>query len=182
MSSGLIILDLFALKKETEWSIFLILIVNHCIIQSQIFQVIKKMVTLTTQQRGFIQMVANALRRYSSLSSNVRLYIGCQFALESDYGRSRIACRNLNYCGMKVPLMRISTAVNKGCNESVGDFAKFNSIADCILDYILLLQYNKITLQAQRDLKEFRDFLIRIKYCPEPTYIERINSIYSLML
>lgn len=130
-------------------------------------------------KNGFVMSVANALRRYNSLSSDVRLFIACQFALESDYGRSRIAARNTNYCGMKVPALRLSTAINKGVVDSVGDFAKYNSFADCVLDYVLWLQYNKIPSSAQTDLEAFERFLHDSKYCPALDYLSRIEAIYK---
>lgn len=128
---------------------------------------------------GFVMSIANSLRRYLSFSSDVRLFIGCQFALESDYGRSRLVARNTNYCGMKVPIIRVSTAVNKGLLDSYGGFARYNSLADCVLDYVLLLQYNKIPLSAQINLDKFKSFLRDSNYCPELDYIERIEAIYK---
>lgn len=123
--------------------------------------------------------IANSLRRYSSLSSDVRLFIACQFALESDFGRSHIASRCSNFCGMKVPSIRLSTATNKGLIDAVGDFANYNSLADCVLDYCLWLSYNRISVDAQVNVNCFKDFLVEKKYCPLSDYISRIEAIYN---
>lgn len=123
---------------------------------------------------AFLTTVSNALRRFN-LSSEVRFFIACQFALESDYGKSRLCARNCNYCGMKVPSLRVTNCVNI---DSSG-FAKYNSFADCIVDYVLWLQYNRVSRACQSNVIQFAEFIKSSGYCPESDYVKRIFDIYD---
>lgn len=134
---------------------------------------------MESRKIGFVTMIANALRRYNSLSSDVRLFIGCQFALESDYGTSHLCARNSNYCGMRIPRVRISLAVNSNTLVPAGDFACYSSLSDCVADYVLWLQYNHCPIRAQKNVDDFSKFLVEKGYCPDKDYIQRILSIYN---
>lgn len=104
------------------------------------------------------------------LTHEWKMKIACQFALESDFGRSRIAVSHNNHCGMKVPVLRVTTTTSS-CLD-VGSFASFDSFESCICDYLLWLAYNKVNSYSQWENA------LRI-YCPESDYLNRINSIYK---
>ena len=109
------------------------------------------------------------------IGHDVRRYIACQFALESDFGSSASALCNNNFCGMKVPVLRITLALN---HDAKNDFAWFAGITSCVHDYLLWLQSNKFSRSELNNLVMFRSHLGFSGYCPEPDYLDKINSIY----
>lgn len=123
---------------------------------------------------SFINKIRSILVSRYHFVDDVASFIACQFALESDYGKSFIAKHDNNYSGMKVPRVRISVALNFNSNSS---FAQYNSLDDCIYDYILWLQYQRPTRHELETIHLLFGYF-RI-YCPEKDYIDRINSIYK---
>lgn len=107
-------------------------------------------------------------------SREVALFISCQFALESDFGRSRLAQESNNYCGMKSPILRPSFNLNPART-----FASFESLDFCVQDYLNWLCWNKCSIAKLQDIRSFRQFLRDKKYCPETDYIDNINYLYS---
>lgn len=106
----------------------------------------------------------------------VKRFIACQFALESAFGSSPFAkCRH-NYCGMKVPALRLSLVSNP---TERGEFASYSGITYCVHDYLLWLASNKFTKEQRYDLYEFIKHLQYSGYCPESDYISKIQTIYS---
>lgn len=87
---------------------------------------------------SFLNQVIALLPDFISL--DVRHWIACQFALESNFGTSGFALCNNNYCGMKVPAYRLTLALNY---QEVGKFALFSGITSCVHDYLLWLQAQK---------------------------------------
>lgn len=119
-------------------------------------------------KRAFLNKVFNALPL--RLTYEWRMKIACQFALESDFGKSRLAVGQNNYCGMKVPALRVTTCISP--TLEVGGFASYNSFEDCITDYLIWLAYNKVNSYSQWEMS------LRT-YCPESDYLRRIYSIYN---
>ncbi|KAK6051237.1 mannosyl-glycoprotein endo-beta-N-acetylglucosaminidase [Cooperia oncophora] len=107
---------------------------------------------------------------------DVKRYIACQFALESDFGESPMALCLNNYCGMKVAKLRITLAMNL---DEVLKFAKYSGIYSCVLDYLLWLQSNRFTRQELNTLELFIKHLYLSRYCPEPGYENKINTLYK---
>lgn len=130
------------------------------------------------QNIRFIQKIIGLLKPYS-FGEDVKVFIACQFALESSFGRSKLAITHHNYCGMKTPLIRISTAENAGKRSESDNWARYFDIAACVCDYVLCLQYYKPHFNEVADLDSFKS-LIRGKYCPDKDYLDKINSIYQL--
>lgn len=120
-------------------------------------------------KKAYLNKVYNALP--IRLTSEWRMKIACQFALESDFGRSRLAVSSNNHCGMKVPVLRVTTATNISSYD-VGSFASYDSFESCLSDYLIWLAYNKVNSYSQWEKS------LRI-YCPESDYYNRINSIYK---
>lgn len=128
---------------------------------------------MTKQQHDFIVTITDELPH--TLSINARIYIACQFALESNYGTSSIAMNKLNYCGMKKAHNRITT---RSFDIDNSHFATYNSRYDCICDYLLWLCYYNVSQSATIDtLKR-----IFVNYCPEPYYTERIDKVYNAFM
>lgn len=123
---------------------------------------------------SFLNEVVSLLPQCISL--NVRRFIACQFSLESDFGRSPSALCNNNFCGMKVPVYRITLALNYTDKDS---FAWFSGITSCVHDYLLWLQSYRFSRQELSDLELFIKHLSLSGYCPEFDYIDKIKSIYS---
>lgn len=110
-------------------------------------------------------------------SSDVLDFVACQFALESSFGRSHLAVKYLNYCGMKRVSKRISSQISF---DSGGyDFGHYHSLYECIIDYSLWLAFNKATNSILFDLDKFKSFLIKYKYCPDVDYIPRITNLLN---
>lgn len=123
----------------------------------------------------FISNMLILLSEYS-VSFEVRRFIACQFALESNFGTSAIADENANYCGMRVPFVRPTTCI--GVNRA---HAKYLSISECIVDYFLWLAYNKFKQTELNDLDLFKAHLVSAHYCPSDNYISSIERIYNQM-
>jgi uncharacterized FlgJ-related protein len=108
-------------------------------------------------------------------SEDVKDFIICQFALESQFGKSRLAHDCNNYCGMRYPRVRIATSCE--IDEKSG-FAKYPSIYYCIIDYFLALQYHRPFREDLEDVEKFKRFISKF-YCPERDYIERITKLFN---
>lgn len=123
--------------------------------------------TTDIMKRSFLNKVYNALP--IRISHEWRMKIACQFALESDFGKSRLSVGFNNYCGMKVPVLRVTTCIDS--SDHSGEFAHYDSFESCICDYLIWLAYNKVNTYSQWESSLRR-------YCPEADYYKRINSIY----
>lgn len=125
----------------------------------------------------FIRTVSKYLVVHFNFYQEVADFIGCQFALESCFGTSRLAVEDSNYCGMKRSLVRISSRLRGGSFESK-TFSVYLSLEDCIIDFVLLLQYRRPLSTNIDTIKHYCAF-IQGWYCPEKDYIDKIQSIYS---
>lgn len=128
---------------------------------------------MDTVNVAFINNVAHSLP-LSNLDIQVSRYIGCQFALESNFGNSHLAKSMQNYCGMKHPNRRPTLSYG-----SYKEFACYMSIDDCCIDYCFWLSYCRCPQSALCCFDEFRAWLSKSGYCPEPTYISKIDKIYD---
>lgn len=123
------------------------------------------------EKKLFLSSVVDELKHYS-LYPIVRKFIACQFALESDFGRSPLALKYSNYCGMKHSRFRITTSLVMS-----HVYNHYLCFSDCVLDYILWLTYNRCKHDIK--LEEFKEFLVKKCYCPESDYISKIEAIYN---
>lgn len=112
--------------------------------------------------------------RHFGCSEDVAIFILAQSILETGKFTSRIYDINHNLFGMKCPSKR-PTLVQK---QSFGHGA-YLSDYDSIVDYFLLLSYNRFTQKELQDLTLFKAHLREINYCPSPDYISRIEAIYK---
>lgn len=124
----------------------------------------------------FINQVSSLLLDYH-FSKEVADFIGCQFALESSFGRSSLALNHNNFCGMKTPMVRISVADNFSVSDSNNVFAHYSGLEWCICDYVLCIQYHRPKFDDFHNLQSFMHF-IKGWYCPDKDYISSINRIY----
>lgn len=123
----------------------------------------------------FIQFVECSLSQLSC-SLNVRHYIACQFALESDFGNSAIAKDNNNLCGMRPPVVRPTLCIDTNRAHAV-----YFSRSASITDYVLWLAYNKFTQRELNDLELFKLHLEKANYNSSENYIAAIDRIYQKM-
>lgn len=126
-------------------------------------------------KKTFIAQVSSWVFHFG-FSSEVSLFIASQFALESDFGTSNLALKYHNYCGMRCPMVRISTAVNAGDGQCT--WASYSNLHDCVTDFILCLQYHRPFSEIKDNIAAYCRFISRF-YCPERDYISKINTIYS---
>lgn len=123
----------------------------------------------------FIDKIVSLFTRYcSDMSLYVRYWVACQFALESNFGKSNRALKTHNLCSMKIPQVRFSLNT-----ASTGVFAVYDSDEDCVLDYLYWLAFNRFTFHQLQSLDLYR---LRIKarnYCPDEDYIDKINKLYN---
>lgn len=127
---------------------------------------------MNDKQIKFIREISADMHDFGILEP-IADWIGCQFALESNFGDSRIAKTKNNLCGMKVPLLRPST------NIGFDGFAQYPSKYFCEIDYVLWLAYNRFSGHDLTNLEHFTAHLKAKKYCPDSDYIERINNLYQ---
>lgn len=125
-------------------------------------------------KKNFISRVSAEFSIYHFLNSDICDFIACQFALESDFGESYLALHCNNFCGMKMPKKRVTTAFLNS-----NEFAEYISLSSCVEDYILWLLYARPSRIALSSLDAFKSWLRVSGYCPEPLYIERISQIYK---
>lgn len=122
----------------------------------------------------FIDLVESHLKVFCpQMMTEVRFWVACQFALESNFGNSRLAKVKHNYCGMKIPKSRLTLNL---C--SVGEFAEFESLEACVLDYVFWLSWNHFNYQHLFNLDFYTRHLIACKYCPDADYIDRVYTLY----
>lgn len=124
----------------------------------------------------FIIKVSDRISHYSQFPEDVCFWSACQFALESSFGESSLAHSNMNFCGMKNPLVRISSAIH--CGNGNYHWAQFIDLDSCVVDYLLCLQYHRPISTNYDTIEHFASFISKF-YCPERDYIDKINSIYS---
>lgn len=129
---------------------------------------------MTNSNVEFIQKVICMLPT-SMFFIEVKTWIACQFALESNYGRSALTSEYFNATGMKMPKVRCTTAV---CKNTYG-FASFVTLSECVTDYLLWLAWNRFSQNDCHSLATFKSRLKLKGYCPEHDYFDRVDSIYK---
>lgn len=132
---------------------------------------------LTVENKRFIESIAmHWLLRNVVFSQDIAEFIGCQFALESDFGNSRLAKVSHNFCGMKPAFRRVSYRIY---GKEDNGFAVFDSLDNCVMDYVSWVFYNRPNKNELTFLDSFVIFLRNSGYCPEKDYISKIQSIYQ---
>lgn len=124
---------------------------------------------------SFLNLIVSLLPYHFSIE--VMHFIACQFALESNFGTSSMSLCNNNYCGMKVPSLRLTLCKNSD-KDSYGSFAVYSGITSCVNDYLIWLTYNKFNRIEFNSVDAFAHHLKYSKYCPDDDYVEKIWSIY----
>lgn len=125
-------------------------------------------------QRLFLESVSSYhILRVFVPNEFVRDFIACQFALESDFGRSNLARNYFNFCGMKVPSKRHFLGFG------ADGFACYSNLGNCICDYVSWLLYNRPSSEQLSTVASFSAFLEKVGYCPEKDYVEKIWKIYN---
>lgn len=130
---------------------------------------------MNNQKELFLQHWFETIQScFPFITLNTAFWISCQFALESDFGKSPIALDNQNYGGMKLPKLRPTTAEceNRG-------HASYCSPIYFLFDYFLLLSYARITQEIMQDLDRFKLALSKIGYCPNKDYIASVDKIFN---
>lgn len=131
---------------------------------------------MNKSQFDFIVSVSSIVSEISQFPDDVCDFIGCQFALESHFGESPLAHTNENYCGMKNPLVRISTALHAGDGNYF--WAQYDDMYSCVIDYLLCLQYHRPISTNYDSISHLSAFLSKF-YCPDRDYTNKINLIYQ---
>lgn len=124
------------------------------------------------------QFMALAVYYCPTISLDVARFIACQFALESDFGDSPVAIDNHNFGGMKIPSYRISA----GCSRHDNSHPVYLQFADArsfMIDYFYRCAWYHFDLRSLKNLDDFKRELCNSGYCPEKSYISRIESIYN---
>lgn len=128
---------------------------------------------METYKLDFIEFVVQRLPKM--MSDDVALWIACQFALESNYGRSELAINCHNISGMKHPLTRLSMSTNANSRG----FAVYYQLEDCIEDYLLWLAWHRPYKSELTEVPRFASLISTKNYCPEKDYITKINKLYQ---
>lgn len=130
---------------------------------------------METEKKDFLLRVYRWFARYECFSKDVAFFIASQIALESDFGRSRLATEFNNFIGMKISLVRPSTRL---AYNFADEFSRYSSFDDCMLDYLLAVTYHQPLKNDLIRLENYVRFISRW-YCPERFYSESILSIYN---
>lgn len=130
---------------------------------------------METEKKDFLLRVYRCFARYDCFSQDVAFFIACQVALESDFGRSRLAREFNNYIGMRISRVRPTTRLSF---VDTDEFSRYDSFDDCLFDYLLAVTYHQPLRNDLHRLENYARFISRW-YCPEHSYIERILSIYN---
>ena len=131
---------------------------------------------LTSENIKFIESISKHwLIRNIVFSTDIAEFIGCHFALESNFGLSLLAKVSNNYCGMKPAYRRVSY---RNYEKEDNGFAVYDSLDSCILDYVSWIFYNKPSKHDLTYLDSFIIFLRNSGYCPEKDYTSKIQLIY----
>lgn len=130
---------------------------------------------MTDLQFNYIKSISRVFDCFN-FYPDVSVFIACQFALESNFGTSKLAVDNNNHSGMKNPMVRISCSVCFG--NSSHYWAYFHNLHSCCVDYVLCLQYHR-PLSVDYDTPEHFARFISKFYCPEKDYITKIFKIYN---
>lgn len=128
---------------------------------------------METYKLDFIQFVIDRLPKM--MSDDVSLWIACQLALESNYGRSELAINCHNISGMQHPLTRLSMSTNANSRG----FAVYYQLEDCIEDYLLWLSWCRASKSELTEVPLFASLIATKNYCPEKDYITKINKLYQ---
>lgn len=124
----------------------------------------------------FIRNVSSLFQSIFRVQEDVADFIGCQFALESSYGESPLAKTHHNYCGMRTPLVRVSVASNY--RDPDEKWARYDDLLHCVYDFMFCLAYRKPMSSVFETINQYKAF-IKGWYCPESSYLSKINQIYQ---
>lgn len=130
---------------------------------------------METEKNDFLLRVYRWFVRYDCFSKDVAFFIASQIALESDFGRSRLACEFNNFIGMRISRVRPTTRLSF---VDTDEFSRYDSFDDCMFDYLLAVTYRQPLRNDLQRLENYARFISRW-YCPERSYIERIYKIYN---
>lgn len=134
-------------------------------------------ISMKKEQRNFIEKIAKHWFLRNLFNSDVATFIGCQFALESNFGSSRLATFQNNFCGMKTPSKRVFYGVS---NLSLnGGFACYSSLDFCVVDYCSWVLYNRPKMSDISSVENYSLWLENKNYCPEKDYIKKIVSLFN---
>lgn len=125
-------------------------------------------------QRLYIENISYFAILRCFFNGDICDFVACQFAIESNFGRSNLAILACNHSGMKVPSRRV--CINIG---SYKGFSKYSTLKQCILDFILWVFYNRPFIDDLSCVSSFMKFLDRTGYCPDEVYTRSIYSLYK---
>lgn len=122
----------------------------------------------------FIKTWSTYLRTYCrTISPDVAEYIACQFALESNFGNSKLAKEQNNITGMRRPLVRPTCSL-----DTQTHFATYQNQSFGVLDFLLCLSFHKLQAYNLDTIKHYKAATEKW-YCPERDYHTKIQFIYS---
>lgn len=121
------------------------------------------------------ELKEDILYMFPFVHPDVAVFIACQSACETAYGRSTIYLENNNLFGMKRARMRLQSAI--GLHR---DHCVYFDRCQSINDYFLWLAFHAF---VQSDFRSLDSFVSRFPwsvYCPENDgYLASIQSIYK---
>ena len=125
------------------------------------------------EKKMFLSFVFDFIKgRFPFVDSEVAQFIACLAALESDFGFSFLAKENHNIIGMKMPKMRLSTALY----EKHGH-ACYQSFETCLCDFMYWCQYYGMCQRHFKNLESFLRKFEKLNYNPSGLYVDRIINL-----
>lgn len=93
-----------------------------------------------------------------------------QALLESNYFKSKLCIEDNNMFGMRVPAQRFTFATNP---HDYSNYAKYNSLEDCILDYKAWQMQNAYNITTEEGYFN----LLRNIYAEDPNYVDKLKKL-----
>ena len=125
------------------------------------------------ERKSYLDRVYDFIRfRFKFVSPEVAKWIACLSGLESFFGTSQIASDCKNFFGMKLPNVRISTALGERRGH-----AYYSSFESSVFDFFYWCQYAGM---IQGDFKTLDGFICKFrltKYNPNSEYCGRISNL-----
>ena len=129
---------------------------------------------MNKQQELFVKKITENSLMQSVFNYKMRIVVAAQFALESNWGKSKIATENSNLCGMKMPKTRPTTA-----KAERNGYAAYLNEYDCIVDYVIWIMWGRPYFKKLWHLDNYMQYLKEKNYSEDENYDAKVEAIYN---
>jgi flagellum-specific peptidoglycan hydrolase FlgJ len=144
-------------------AVFIIGICAGFLLRNQEIKILAKKAIIVQDSLNISQLLEKHKIKFSHI-------VLAQAKLESNNFKSDLYKRNWNCFGMKVPAQRWTFAEN---THDWGNYAKYKSLEDCIMDYKSWQLSNTTTISNDNAYLE----LLNNMYAENPNYVKRLKEL-----